>query len=159
MLQILQNLFALTTVAFYAGPLFAVLVLLTIFKRKFKLGSVFLSNEEQKLAVKALNDFPVSHHFYTSKDGLKLHYVYKKAKNGQNVQKKGVIIFIHGFPSIWFSWKKQIEYFSNIGYDVVAPDMRGYNDSDKDRLAIIWNYDFEKESLVHLSQILLPSIV
>ena len=39
-----------------------------------------------------------------------------------------MLIFLHGFPeTAYLAWNKQIEYFSNMGYFVVAPDQRGYN--------------------------------
>ncbi len=42
-----------------------------------------------------------------------------------------MIMFLHGFPEFWYSWRKQIGYFTDKGYLVVAPDQRGYNLSDK----------------------------
>jgi len=41
------------------------------------------------------------------------------------------LIFLHGFPDFWFGWRHQIEFFANLGYRVIAPDLRGYNKSDK----------------------------
>lgn len=39
-------------------------------------------------------------------------------------------LLIHGFPEIWSTWKHQIHHLAKHGYHVVAPDMRGYGDSD-----------------------------
>ncbi|KAI6701173.1 hypothetical protein NL676_015497 [Syzygium grande] len=39
-------------------------------------------------------------------------------------------LLIHGFPEIWSTWKHQIHHLAEHGYHVVAPDMRGYGDSD-----------------------------
>ncbi|KAE8694496.1 hypothetical protein F3Y22_tig00110783pilonHSYRG00355 [Hibiscus syriacus] len=33
-------------------------------------------------------------------------------------------------PEIWYSWRHQITFLANHGYHVVAPDLRGYGDSD-----------------------------
>ncbi|KAI8027827.1 Epoxide hydrolase A [Camellia lanceoleosa] len=41
-----------------------------------------------------------------------------------------LVLLIHGFPELWSSWKHQITHLSEHGYRVVAPDMRGYGDSD-----------------------------
>lgn len=41
-----------------------------------------------------------------------------------------VVLLIHGFPQLWSSWKYQINHLAEHGYRVVAPDMRGYGDSD-----------------------------
>lgn len=41
------------------------------------------------------------------------------------------VILLHGFPELWYSWRAQIPALADAGYHVVAPDMRGYNLSDK----------------------------
>ncbi|XP_047334698.1 epoxide hydrolase A-like [Impatiens glandulifera] len=58
--------------------------------------------------------------------------VHKKVRvNGldMHVAEKGngpTILFIHGFPELWYSWRHQILYFADNGYRAVAPDLRGY---------------------------------
>jgi pimeloyl-ACP methyl ester carboxylesterase len=54
----------------------------------------------------------------------KIHYI--SAGNPAN----DTIIFLHGFPEFWYSWRKQIAYFSK-DFHVIAPDLRGYNKSFK----------------------------
>lgn len=49
------------------------------------------------------------------------------------------VILLHGFPEFWYSWHKQIGPLARNGFDVFAPDMRGYNLSDKPNG--IENYD------------------
>jgi pimeloyl-ACP methyl ester carboxylesterase/catechol 2,3-dioxygenase-like lactoylglutathione lyase family enzyme len=39
------------------------------------------------------------------------------------------VIFCHGFPAIWSSWRSQMEAVSNAGYRAIALDMRGYGKS------------------------------
>lgn len=41
-----------------------------------------------------------------------------------------LLIFLHGFPEFWYSWKDQIAEFSS-EYTVVVPDLRGFNESSK----------------------------
>ncbi|TYG94655.1 hypothetical protein ES288_A11G205700v1 [Gossypium darwinii] len=41
-----------------------------------------------------------------------------------------LVLLLHGFPEIWYSWRHQISFLANHGYHVVAPDLRGYGDSD-----------------------------
>ncbi|XP_059439075.1 uncharacterized protein LOC132171704 [Corylus avellana] len=41
-----------------------------------------------------------------------------------------VILFVHGFPELWYSWRHQLLYLSSLGYRCIAPDLRGYGDTD-----------------------------
>jgi epoxide hydrolase 4 len=61
-------------------------------------------------------------HNYAEVNKVRLHYV--SAGEGEP------IMFLHGFPEFWYAWKDQIAEFGK-NYQVVAPDMRGYNLSDK----------------------------
>lgn len=42
-----------------------------------------------------------------------------------------LVIMVHGWPELWYSWRHQIKPLADAGYRVVAPDMRGYGGSDK----------------------------
>jgi pimeloyl-ACP methyl ester carboxylesterase len=37
-----------------------------------------------------------------------MHYVEK----GGDTSGKPLMVFLHGFPEFWFSWRNQLEYFS-----------------------------------------------
>lgn len=55
-------------------------------------------------------------------NNIQLHYV---------EQGKGeLVILLHGFPEFWYGWRNQLPVLAQ-QYRVVAPDMRGYNLSDK----------------------------
>jgi pimeloyl-ACP methyl ester carboxylesterase len=41
------------------------------------------------------------------------------------------VILLHGFPEFWWGWRRQIDALAAAGYHVIAPDLRGYNMSDK----------------------------
>ena len=41
-----------------------------------------------------------------------------------------LILFLHGFPEFWYGWKNQLTEFGR-DHLAVAPDLRGYNLSDK----------------------------
>lgn len=58
-------------------------------------------------------------------NGIRMHYV----TQGQGP----LIVLLHGFPEYWYSWRLQIPVLAEQGYTVVAPDLRGYNDTDKPR--------------------------
>jgi epoxide hydrolase 4 len=40
-------------------------------------------------------------------------------------------MLLHGFPEFWYAWRHQIPALVDAGYRVVAPDLPGYNTSDK----------------------------
>ncbi len=41
-----------------------------------------------------------------------------------------LVVLIHGWPELAYSWRYQMPALSAAGYKVVAPDMRGYGQSD-----------------------------
>ncbi|KAK7397163.1 hypothetical protein VNO78_18330 [Psophocarpus tetragonolobus] len=55
-------------------------------------------------------------------NGIKMH-VAEKGKGP-------VVLFLHGFPDLWYTWRHQIMGLSSMGYHAVAPDLRGYGDSE-----------------------------
>jgi pimeloyl-ACP methyl ester carboxylesterase len=47
-------------------------------------------------------------------------------------QGKGpLVVLCHGFPELWHSWRHQIAALADAGYRVVAPDMRGYGETER----------------------------
>ncbi|KAG5555112.1 hypothetical protein RHGRI_012591 [Rhododendron griersonianum] len=40
-----------------------------------------------------------------------------------------VVLLLHGFPELWYTWRHQILYLASHGYRAVAPDLRGYGDT------------------------------
>jgi len=59
---------------------------------------------------------------YVHVNGVRLHVV--------TAGKGPLILFLHGFPEFWYEWKDQLPEFGK-DHLAVAPDMRGYNLSDK----------------------------
>eukprot|EP00884_Botryococcus_braunii_P007926 jgi/Botrbrau1/17134/Bobra.0157s0031.1 len=70
--------------------------------------------------------FPGLIHEYIDVSGARLHVV----KAGGKRPGKRLMLFVHGFPEGWFSWKHQLQEFKD-NYDVVAFDLRGYGKSSK----------------------------
>src|SRR5437762_12114517 len=60
---------------------------------------------------------------YAEVGDVKLHYV--EAGAGP------LIVLLHGFPELWYGWRRQIAPLAAAGFRVVAPDLRGYNLSSK----------------------------
>ncbi|XP_058738510.1 uncharacterized protein LOC131610557 [Vicia villosa] len=56
-------------------------------------------------------------------NGIKMH-IAEKGKQGP------VVLFLHGFPELWYTWRHQIATLGSLGYRAVAPDLRGYGDTD-----------------------------
>ena len=44
---------------------------------------------------------------------------------------KPTVLFLHGFPSSSYDWRRQFKYFAERGYGVLAPDLLGYGGTDK----------------------------
>lgn len=68
---------------------------------------------------------PAIQHRYADVGDVRLHYVESGPEDGP------LVVLLHGFPEFWYSWRHQIPALAAAGYRVVAPDMRGYNQSDK----------------------------
>src|SRR3712207_9073366 len=43
---------------------------------------------------------------------------------------RSLVLLLHGFPECWYSWRYQLRALGS-RFRVVAPDLRGYNLSDK----------------------------
>jgi epoxide hydrolase 4 len=71
---------------------------------------------------------------YAQIGGARLHYA--KAGDGERL-----VVLLHGFPECWYSWRHQLRDLSD-EFTVVAPDLRGYNLSDKP--ASVADYDIHK---------------
>lgn len=63
-------------------------------------------------------------HQHVTIDEVDIHFVEAGENHSQT------IVFLHGFPESWHTWQNQITYFSQ-SYRVIAPDLPGYNLSDK----------------------------
>ena len=55
-------------------------------------------------------------------NGIRLHWV----EQGSGP----LVLLLHGFPEFWYSWRRQIAALAE-RFHVVAPDLRGYNLSEK----------------------------
>jgi pimeloyl-ACP methyl ester carboxylesterase len=53
-----------------------------------------------------------------------------------------LVIFCHGFPECWYSWRHQLRALAQAGFHAVAPDLRGYGRSDRPD-------EVEKYTLLH----------
>lgn len=56
-------------------------------------------------------------------NGVRLHCV--EAGSGP------VVVLLHGFPEFWYSWRHQIPALARARFRAIAPDLRGYNESER----------------------------
>jgi len=61
-------------------------------------------------------------HRFIETNGIKMHI----AEQGEGP----LVILCHGFPESWYSWRHQLAALSAAGYHVVAPDQRGYGQTE-----------------------------
>jgi len=61
-------------------------------------------------------------HRTVSVNGLRLHI----AESGQGP----LVLLCHGFPECWYSWRHQLRALAEAGFHAVAPDMRGFGQTD-----------------------------
>jgi len=61
-------------------------------------------------------------HHTVNANGIRIHLV----EQGEGP----VVLLCHGFPEIWHSWRHQLSALVEAGFRAVAPDMRGYGDTE-----------------------------
>ncbi|KAE8727645.1 Plectin-related isoform 1 [Hibiscus syriacus] len=69
---------------------------------------------------------------YTPRDAKSAYSAVQGARFTATAEKgEGpVLLLLHGFPELWYSWRHQIVALSSMGYQAVAPDLRSFGDSD-----------------------------
>jgi pimeloyl-ACP methyl ester carboxylesterase len=54
-----------------------------------------------------------------------------------------LVVLCHGFPESWYSWRHQLPGLADAGFHALAPDMRGYGQSDRP-------HEIDQYTLFHL---------
>jgi len=54
-----------------------------------------------------------------------------------------LVVLCHGFPESWYSWRHQLRALAEAGFHGVAPDMRGYGQTDRPE-------EIDQYTLLHL---------
>jgi pimeloyl-ACP methyl ester carboxylesterase len=93
---------------------------------------------------------------YADFGDVKIHYVTTDQFNNPDKKDQPLMLFLHGFPHFWYSWKSQLSAFDD-DFRVVAMDGRGYNLSSKPQH--ISDYKISKlvEDVNQLSKQLAPN--
>lgn len=50
-----------------------------------------------------------------------------------------LVVLCHGFPECWYSWRHQLSALAEAGYHAVAPDQRGYGQTDRPEPSAAYN--------------------
>lgn len=64
----------------------------------------------------------VTHRFIET-NGIRMHI----AEQGTGP----LVLLLHGFPESWYTWEKQMAALAEAGYHAIAPDQRGYGQTDR----------------------------
>lgn len=72
-----------------------------------------------------MSDLPqgITSHFVDNGNGLTVHFL----EAGQH--DAPLVLLLHGFPELSYSWRQLIVPIANLGFHVVAPDQRGYGET------------------------------
>ncbi len=62
-------------------------------------------------------------HRFVETNGIRMHV----AEQGSGP----LVLLLHGFPESWYSWRHQLRALADAGYRAVAPDQRGYGQTDR----------------------------
>jgi len=63
-----------------------------------------------------------------SENGVRPHYV-RPGGDGEPA-----VVLLHGWPGFWYDWRRLLPLLAEEGVDAVAPDFRGFGDSDRPEL-------------------------
>jgi pimeloyl-ACP methyl ester carboxylesterase len=62
-------------------------------------------------------------HRFVETNGIRMHL----AEAGEGP----LVVLCHGWPESWYSWRHQLAALAEAGYHAVAPDQRGYGQTDR----------------------------
>ena len=62
-------------------------------------------------------------HRFVETNGIRMHI----AEQGEGP----LVVLCHGFPESWYSWRHQLRALADAGYHAVAPDQRGYGQTNR----------------------------
>ncbi|GMR49445.1 hypothetical protein PMAYCL1PPCAC_19640, partial [Pristionchus mayeri] len=98
------------------------LVSLHLLWRWIRTGGKALETKDRRLSRKLIYGYKHKHIMLPS--GVNMHYVEAGDASAP------LMVFVHGFPEFWYTWRHQIEHFKD-RFRVVAIDQRGYGESSK----------------------------
>lgn len=103
---------------------YGAVVVLLVLKKCFTVGFGRVLGWKRWDRPQCLDDPRLGTHGFLALKDVRIHYVSSGPEN------KPLMLFVHGFPEFWYSWRHQIREFQK-DYRVVAIDQRGYSESSK----------------------------
>jgi pimeloyl-ACP methyl ester carboxylesterase len=73
-----------------------------------------------------MNAGPDREHHFAEVNGLRMHWV----SEGGGSAERPCVVLLHGFPETWWSWRYQMTPLARAGYRVLAPDLRGFGETE-----------------------------
>ena len=78
-------------------------------------------------------------------NGIDMHYL----ESGKKTSDSKLIILLHGFPELSYSWRKILPVLSDNGFHVIAPDQRGFGSTKNSDLTYTNNlFNYSQLNLV-----------
>jgi haloalkane dehalogenase len=96
-----------------------------------------------------LPGWPYAPHYFERPDGLRLHYVDEGPRDANRTW-----LCLHGQPTWSYLYRRMIPVFVGAGDRVVAPDFLGFGRSDKPIDEAVYTFDFHREGLLGLIEVL-----
>jgi pimeloyl-ACP methyl ester carboxylesterase len=75
-------------------------------------------------------------HRFVETNGIRMHI----AEAGEGP----LVVLLHGWPESWYSWRHQLHALAEAGFHAVAPDQRGYGQTDRPE-------EIDKYTILHLT--------
>jgi pimeloyl-ACP methyl ester carboxylesterase len=61
-----------------------------------------------------------------------------------------LVVMVHGFPGLWFSWRHQLPVLAAAGWHAVAVDQRGYGRTDRPTDPAVYDADYVANDMLGL---------
>ena len=109
-------------------------------------SSLIMSTAMAHAAASNIDDPQNFNHRFATVNGIRMHYV----EEGQGP----LVLLLHGYPYLWYLWRHQIKALAAAGYRVVAPDQRGYGQTDCPKGVESYDYTHVVGDIVGLMKVL-----
>lgn len=93
----------------------------------------------------------MKHHYLNLRTGIRLHFVESQIHQASSAVGQAVpVVFCHGWPDFWFTWRHQIRALGEAGFRVIAPDLRGFGETRGPQEASAYGHQEVVEDLLAL---------